>query len=82
MRSAERRGTLLEDARRELARHYLLHSSLELNESLGYEDANSFHRAFHHWEETSRANGASSRRTRSRPHKGKRAQREATAKAK
>ncbi len=44
---------LLEEARRELARHYLLHSSLELNETaylLGYEDANSFFRAFHHWE--------------------------------
>ncbi len=44
---------LLEDARRELARHYLLHSSLELNETaylLGYEDANSFFRAFHDWE--------------------------------
>lgn len=47
---------LLEDARRELARHCLLHSSLELNETaylLGYEDANSFFRAFHHWEGTS-----------------------------
>lgn len=47
---------LLENARRELARHYLLHSSLELNETaylLGYEDANSFFRAFHHWEGTS-----------------------------
>jgi transcriptional regulator GlxA family with amidase domain len=36
--------------RRELAQHYLLHSSLELNETaylLGYEDANSFFRAFH-----------------------------------
>lgn len=46
---------LLEDARRELAHHYLLHSSLELNETaylLGYEDANSFFRAFHHWEGT------------------------------
>lgn len=46
---------LLEDARRELARHYLLHSSLELNETaylLGYEDANSFFRAFHSWEGT------------------------------
>jgi len=47
---------LMEDARRELARHYLLHSSLELNETaylLGYEDANSFFRAFQHWEGTS-----------------------------
>ena len=46
---------LLEDARRELARHYLLHSSRELNETaylLGYEDANSFFRAFHDWEGT------------------------------
>jgi AraC-like DNA-binding protein len=44
---------LIEDARREMAQHYLLHSSLELNETaylLGYEDANSFFRAFHHWE--------------------------------
>lgn len=44
---------LEEEARRELARHYLLHSSRELNETaylLGYEDANSFFRAFHHWE--------------------------------
>ena len=47
---------LLDEARRELARHYLLHSSRELNETaylLGYEDANSFFRAFHHWEGTS-----------------------------
>jgi AraC-like DNA-binding protein len=46
---------LLEEARRELARHYLVHSSRELNETaylLGYEDANSFFRAFHHWEGT------------------------------
>ena len=44
---------MLEDARRELARHYLLHSSLDLTETaylLGYEDANSFFRAFHQWE--------------------------------
>ena len=44
---------LMEEARRELAQHYLLHSSLELHETaylLGYEDANSFFRAFHHWE--------------------------------
>ena len=47
---------LMEEARRELARHYLLHSSLELNETaylLGCEDANSFFRAFHQWEGTS-----------------------------
>ena len=46
---------LLDEARRELARHYLLHSTRELNETaylLGYEDANSFFRAFHHWEGT------------------------------
>src|ERR1700694_1807038 len=47
---------LVEEARRELAQHYLLHSSLELNETaylLGYEDSNSFFRAFHQWEGTS-----------------------------
>ena len=47
---------LLEEARRELARHYLLQASLDLNETaylLGYENANSFFRAFHHWEGTS-----------------------------
>ena len=46
---------LLDEARRELAHHYLLHSPRELNETaylLGYEDANSFFRAFHHWEGT------------------------------
>lgn len=47
---------LMQDARRELARHYLLHSSLELNQTaylLGYEDAHSFFRAFNAWEGTS-----------------------------
>jgi len=47
---------VLEEARRELARHYLLQASLDLNETaylLGYENANSFFRAFHHWEGTS-----------------------------
>jgi AraC-like DNA-binding protein len=46
---------LVEEARREMARHYLLNSSLELNETaylLGYEDPNSFIRAFHKWEGT------------------------------
>lgn len=46
---------LLDEARRELARHYLLHSSRELNETaylLGYADSNSFFRAFHQWEGT------------------------------
>jgi AraC-like DNA-binding protein len=46
---------LIREARRELAQHYLLNSTLELNETaylLGYEDANSFFRAFREWEGT------------------------------
>ena len=46
---------LIQQSRRELARHYLLHSTLELNETaylLGYEDAHSFFRAFQGWEGT------------------------------
>lgn len=44
---------VLEDARRQLARYYLSNSVLELGETaylLGYEDANSFARAFRDWE--------------------------------
>jgi AraC-like DNA-binding protein len=47
---------LLETARRELAHHYLLHSTLDLSQTaylLGYEDANSFFRAFQQWEGSS-----------------------------
>jgi AraC-like DNA-binding protein len=64
---------LVQEARRELARHYLLHSSLELNETaylLGYEDANSFFRAFRHWEGSSPGDCAPIRRTASRSLRG------------
>jgi AraC-like DNA-binding protein len=44
---------VLEEARHQLARHYLSNSVLELHEAaylLGYEDGNSFVRAFRTWE--------------------------------
>jgi AraC-like DNA-binding protein len=60
---------VLEEARHQLARHYLKNSVLELNEAaylLGYEDASSFVRAFRmwegvppaHWREAQRINAA------------------------
>ncbi|HXF96909.1 MAG TPA: AraC family transcriptional regulator ligand-binding domain-containing protein [Gemmatimonadales bacterium] len=68
---------VLQEARRELARHYLLHSSLELKETaylLGYENAPSFFRAFHQWEGSSpgawRARHAGRRRSPSVPSAG------------
>lgn len=44
---------LVQEARQELSQHYLRHSHLDLNEIahlVGYEEPNSFIRAFHKWE--------------------------------
>jgi AraC-like DNA-binding protein len=44
---------IVEDTRRELAHHFLKQAAVELNETaflLGFEDANSFFRAFQIWE--------------------------------
>jgi AraC-like DNA-binding protein len=44
---------LLNEARHQMARYYLSNSALELNEAaylLGFEDPNSFGRAFRMWE--------------------------------
>jgi AraC-like DNA-binding protein len=59
---------VLEEARRDMASDYLLHSSLELSEIaylLGYEDANSFFRAFTRWEGLSPGRWRLDRRARS-----------------
>jgi AraC-like DNA-binding protein len=58
---------VLEEARRQLARHYLNNPVLELNEAaylLGYEDGNSFVRAFRAWEGVPPARWRETRRTR------------------
>jgi len=58
---------VLEEARHQLARHYLNNSVLELNEAaylLGYEDGNSFVRAFRTWEGVPPARWREKHRTR------------------
>ena len=57
---------IMEQARHQLARHYLINSLLELNETaylLGYEDANSFVRAFRGWEGVPPAHWREAQRT-------------------
>ena len=57
---------LISDARRELARSYLLQPALELAEVaclLGYEDPNSFFRAFREWEGTTPSEWRQGRQT-------------------
>jgi AraC-like DNA-binding protein len=61
---------VLEESRRELARHYLTYSPLELTETaylLGYEDANSFVRAFRGWEGVPPAHWRESQRIKAIP---------------
>jgi AraC-like DNA-binding protein len=58
---------VLEEARHQLARHYLNNPVLELNEAaylLGYEDGNSFVRAFRIWEGVPPARWRENQRTR------------------
>jgi AraC-like DNA-binding protein len=59
---------LVRDARYELAKHYLLDPSLDLAETaylLGYEDPNSFFRAFREWEGTTPSEWRAAQRGRS-----------------
>jgi AraC-like DNA-binding protein len=59
--------SILDEARHQLARHYLTNSVLELNEAaylLGYEDGNSFVRAFRIWEGIPPARWREQQRTR------------------
>jgi AraC-like DNA-binding protein len=61
---------VLEDARHQLARHYLNNSVLELNEAaylLGFEDGNSFVRAFRGWEGVPPARWREQQRARAAP---------------
>lgn len=56
---------LLVEARRELVRHYLTEASTEINELaylVGYDDPNSFYRAFRSWEGMTPAEWRSARR--------------------
>lgn len=61
---------LLLQARRQLAREYLAEPSVAINEAaflLGYEDTNSFYRAFRSWEGTTPANWRSRQDPRTNP---------------